>query len=139
MRKILPVLLLSLVLTGCAGTKVGDFISAVTTTVVNPVSATNIYQVKNAEAAVLELSVAWRRNCWSKPYVELMKEAVNKALCQNRRPTLRKIQDAKAYASLAIMEAEAFVRNNPTINATTAIQAAWNAISAYRNAIPAVK
>lgn len=138
MRRFLiaPVLALTLVLGGCAGTRVGDLISAATTTIVNPVDSIDIYRVKNAQAIALELAVAWRRNCWSKPYAELMKDPVNKALCQNRRPTLRAIQDYNAKASLAIMEAESFIRNNPTLNASVLIQAAMSAVSAYRNAIP---
>lgn len=138
MRRFLiaPVLALTLALGGCAGTKVGDLIGAATTTIVNPIDSVDIYRVKNTQAATLELAVAWRRICWSDSYSNLMKNPATKAICQSRRPTLRAMQSAYAKADLAVTEAELFIRNNPTLNAATVLQAAWNAVSAYRNAIP---
>lgn len=133
----LPALALALFVSGCAGTKVGDFVSAVTTTITNPVSATNIYQVKNAYAAALQLAASWREYCYSKPYAVLMADAVGKTLCQNRRAIVRNIQSAQPKAAGAIRSAENFVRDNPTLNASTAIQAAWSAVTAFRNAVPA--
>ena len=137
MRRILPVILLALALNGCAQiSQVRDLIGAATTTIVNPVDSIDIYRVKNAGAVVKEAAVQWRRLCWSKPYAELMKEPIAKALCKNRRPALRAIQDYNGKMNLAIFEAESFVQQNPTLSAATAIQAAWDAITRYRNAIP---
>ena len=133
---IAPALAITLVLGGCAGTKVGDLISAATTTIVNPIDSVDIYRVKNTQAVTLELAVQWRRTCWSDSYANLMKNPATKLLCQSRRPTLRAMQGAYAKADLAITQAELFIRNNPTLNAATVLQAAWNAVSAYRNAIP---
>lgn len=134
---LLPVLLITLVLPGCAGTNIGELFSAATTTITNPVSATNIYQVKNAYAATMELAVSYREFCYAKPYAALMADPAAKPVCQNRRKVIRAIQSAQPKAASAIRSAETFVRNNPTLNAASAISSAWSAVTAFRNAIPA--
>jgi len=137
MKKILIVLALSLTLTGCAGTRLGDLVSTVTTTIVNPVSAVDIYRLKNAYAATLQVAVDWRNFCWSKPYAALMADPVAKPICQHRRPWARAIVLAKAKAAVAVTDATIFVRDNPTLNATNVITAGWNALTDLKNAIPA--
>lgn len=133
---LLPVFLLSLALAGCAGTNVGDFLTAATSTVTNPVSAVDIYRVKNVYAASLQIMVKYREFCWSKPYAALMADPVAKPTCQNRRAAVRVMQTAQIDAHNAISAAETFVRNNPTLNAATAISAAWTAVTAFQNTLP---
>lgn len=129
-------IVLALALPGCAGTKTGDLISAATTTITNPVKAVNVYQVKNAYAATLQLAVSWREYCYSKPYAALMTDPVAKPVCQSRRRVVRAVQSAQPKAASAIRTAENFVRNNPTLNATSVISAAWDAVAAFRSAVP---
>lgn len=134
---LLPLLLLALTLAGCgAGSKVGQLIDAATTSVTNPVDAVDIYRVKNVYAASLELTDKYRQFCWSKPYAALMADPVAKPVCQKRRSAVRAMQAAQIKARGAIDAAEAFVRNNPTLNAATAISAAWAAVTAFQNTMP---
>ncbi len=137
MRRILiaPFLALALVLGGCA--QLGEILHVTTTTITNPVSAVDIYRVKTVYAATLQAAVDWRAYCWSKPYADLMNDRIGQPLCQHRRPWLRQIQLAKAKASAAILDAQAFVQNNPTLNASSVIAAAMAAVTNFKNAVPA--
>lgn len=141
MRKIVAVLSLALLLVGCAGTRTtigfGDFVKAVTTTVDNPISGVDIYRVKNTYAAAGELVVEWRRYCWSAPYATLIKDPLARPVCSGRRETLRIIQSADNKAFAAIAAADRFVAENPTLNAASAISAAWQAVTTFQSAIPA--
>ncbi len=136
MRRILlaPVLALTLVFGGCAQLK--EFVNVATTTIVNPIDSVDIYRAKNVYAATLQAAVDWRALCWSKPYAQLMNDPVTQPLCQNRRPWLRQIQAAKDKASMAVHDATLFVEMHPTLNASTVIQAAWDAVTKFRNAVP---
>lgn len=136
MKRILPVIILALALSGCAGTKLGDLISTATTTITNPVNAVDIYRVKNVYAASLQAAEDWRVFCWSKPYSAILADPVAKPICQNRRPWLRAIRVAQVKASSTIASATAFVQNYPTLDASTAIAAAWAAVTDFKNAVP---
>jgi len=139
MKKIFiaPVLAITLILGGCAGTKLGDLIQTATTTIVNPVDSVDIYRLKNTYAVTLQIAVDWRAYCYSKPYAVLMAGSISKPICQNRRNTVRTIQLAKTKAHSAVLDAQNFVTQNPTINASSVITAAWNAVTNFKNAVPA--
>lgn len=140
MRKIIVIAALALLLAGCAGTRdvgFGTFVKAVTTTIDNPVTGVDIYRVKNTYAAAGELVVEWRRYCWSEAYETLMRDPVARTVCSGRRGTLRIIQSADNKAFAAIATADRFVAENPTINAASAINAAWQAVTTFQNSIPA--
>jgi hypothetical protein len=140
--KIAAVLALAVMLSGCAtqfGQRAGAIVSAVTTTVNNPVGNTDIYRIKNAYAAALELAVQYRSYCWSAPYATLMADPVAKPVCQHRRAVVRAVQKGKANAHAAIVAAQNFVRDNPTLNAATAIGAAWTAVTDFQNAVPVAR
>lgn len=126
----------SLALGGCAGTRIGDAIHFATAEFSNPVSSTNIYQVKNGYAAVLELAVSWRAYCWSTSYRALMADPVGKRLCANRRPVLRAMQRADERAFFAISAAENFVKLNPTLSAVKLVSEAASAVAGFRAAVP---
>lgn len=135
MKRILlmPLLLLAFTLSACGpDTKVGGFLTAVTTTITNPVDAVDIYRVKNVYAASLELAVKYREYCWSKPFAELMADPASKVVCKKRRAAVRAMQAAQINASAAIHEAEEFVRNYPTLNAAKALGAAWSAVQGFK-------
>ena len=138
---IIPLAIISLALAGCAsGSKgVGDFISNATKQITNPVSSVNIYQVKNGYAAGLQLVADYRDYCWARPYAVLMADPIAHPICQNRRPNVRVAQSAERKAYAAIASADAFVRNNPTGNAVSYVNAAWTAVQQFQSAVPAVK
>ena len=135
MRKILTVLAVSFALSGCA--QLGQIVSTATTTITNPVNAVDIYRVKNVYAATLQAAEDWRVFCWAKPYAAILADPVAKPICQHRRPWLRAIQAAQVKASSAVTSATAFVQNYPTLDASTAIAAAWAAVNDFKNAVPA--
>jgi hypothetical protein len=127
---LIPLLLAGLALGGCLQT-VSDVAKAVTTTITNPVGGKNIYQAKLVYASTLEIAVKYREYCWSKPYDVLLQEPL--AICKNRRGNVRQMQAARLKASAAIRSAEKFVRENPTLNATSAIGAAWTAVTDFQS------
>lgn len=131
---ILPVMLL--VLAGCA--QVGSVISTATKTVTNPVTQVDIYRVKNVYAATLELAVKYREYCWSQPYAALMADRIARPVCQDRRLIVRRMQTAQVKARSAINSADNFARQNPTVNAYTAVSAAWAAVTDFQNTVPKV-
>lgn len=141
MRRLLliPALFLSLAVAGCGttGTNLSNLLSVVTTPVANPVTAVNLYQLKNGYAAALQLAADWRTYCYSKPYAQLLLDPVAKPICQNRRATVRTIQSVKATASAAVVDATNFVTANPTLDASTVINYAFKAITNFQNAVPA--
>jgi hypothetical protein len=140
MRKLMLVVALAIATSvgGCAGTKVGDFISSATSTITNPVKASDVYAAKNAYAIASEFAAEYRRYCYSKPYKVLLADPVAKPICQSRRDVIRKIQRAEANVEIAVARAEKFIRENPTLNAAAVIGGIWDALDAYRSATPAV-
>lgn len=143
MRRFLfiPLLACALALSACAGSvqKAGNIVGAVTQTVVNPLGEVDIYRVKNVYTAGLQLAADYRKYCWSKSYAALMADPIARPVCQNRRPNVRAMQAAKNIASNAIRVAERFIRNNPSGNAVSYVNAAWNAVQDFRAAIPSVQ
>lgn len=137
---LVPTLFLALLaLPACSSTGGPDFgklLSVVTNPIANPVSATDIYRVKNVYAASLELMAKYRQACWSKPYAQLMADPILKPTCQSRRPAVRAMQAAQVTAATAIGLAEAFVRDHPTLDATAIIGAAMTAATAFQNTMP---
>lgn len=120
----------SIALASCG--PVRDKFDKLTQTVTNPVGTVDIYRAKNVHAAALELANKYRSYCWSKPYAQLMADPLAKPTCQNRRQVVRALQAADAKASAAIKTADRFVRENPTLNATSAITAAWKAVQDFQ-------
>lgn len=120
-----------------SGNRLGDLITAATSTIANPVDTVDIYRVKNAYAAALQASVDWRAYCYARPYAVLMQDSFAKPVCQNRRSTVRMIQLAKAKAHSAVADAQDFVAQHSTLNASVVITAAWRAVTNFQNAVPA--
>lgn len=122
---------------GTTGTDLNALLKVVTTPIANPVSATNIYQLKNGYAATLQLAVDWRAYCYSKPYATIVADPIMNPVCVSRRAVVRKIQLAKAKAHSAIVDASDFVQQNPTLDASSVVNAAWSAMTNFENAVPA--
>jgi hypothetical protein len=104
-----------------------------TTTVTNPVAPVNIYQAKTVYDATLELTNGYRDYCYSKPFAVLMADPVSRPVCKSRRAIVRAMQAADDKAAAAMETATNFVRNNPTLDATSAIRAALTAVTEFQN------
>lgn len=139
MRKIILAVALSLgvSLGGCA--QVQKVFEVATSSITNPISQTDIYRAKNVYGATLQLVIEYRDYCWSKPYAQLMADPIAKPVCANRRQVVRQVNAYGPNAGAAIRKAEAFVRDNPTINATTALTAMWDAVNAFKSSVPAIR
>lgn len=138
MKRYLAILAVALSLGGCAALDPGGKSifaggTSLVATVTNPVGPVNIYQAKVVYASTLELVVAYREYCWSKPYAALMADPIAKPVCQRRRPIVRAMQAADDKAFAAIKTADSFVRNNPTLDGSSAIRAAIAAVSDFQN------
>jgi len=123
MRKLLIIPLL-FVLTACAGQ------------IPNPFSTKNIYQTKLVYAATETAADKWRSYCWARPYAVLVSDPVAKPICSNRRPVARAIAKASRYAGDAIAKAQSFIAANPTLDASSLISAADQAVAAFSNVTP---
>lgn len=130
---------ISLTLGGCMTlAEIGSAFSFATASVNNPVTSTNIYQLKNAYAAAATLATEYRSYCWSfASYRAVMADPVASKLCRSRRPVTRVIVAADEKAFFAVSAASNFVRDNPTLSAVTVINAAVKAVADFRSAIPA--
>lgn len=138
-HRIFAVVLLALPLAACGAGSIADTaFQAVTTTIVNPVTSVDIYRVKNAYAAADQLVADYRSYCWGRSYSVLTADPVAKPICQNRRAIVRTAQSYRQKASSAISQADTFIRNNPTLNAATVVNAAWAAVTAFQNSVPKV-
>lgn len=130
---------ISLALGGCAGTQFGDFIKFATASVANPVTATNIYQAKNTYAVALTLADEWRTYCFSMAYKAVMADPVARPVCSKRRTVVRAILKYGPKARDALAQAETFVANHPTLDASLVIRAAIDAVAQFRAVVPATK
>ena len=136
MKRIIIALTLSLSLAGCAGLaeKVLNLPAGVlATSISNPVAPVNIYQAKTVYDATLELANGYRDYCYSKPFAALMADPVSKPVCKSRRAIVRAMQAADDKAAAAMETANNFVRNNPTLDATSVIRAAIAAVAEFQN------
>lgn len=127
----------AVLLSGCAGTPFGDAISIANAQIANPISATNIYQVKNGYAAALELAKGWREYCFSMSYKVIMADPVARPVCSSRRSVVRAIRTYGPPAGRAIVDAETFVSQHPTLDASAVISVAVQAVAKFRSVIPA--
>lgn len=136
MKRLLVIIAVALSLGGCAGTPAGDALRVLTTTITNPLGQVDIYRVKNTYAAALQVVVSYREYCWARPYAVLMADPTARPICEHRRQVVRTAQATRLKARAAITVAENFIANNPTLNAATAVQAAWTAVTDFQNSIP---
>lgn len=134
--RIAAVMLLTISLGGCAGfaEKVLNLPAGMlATTISNPVAPVNIYQAKTVYASTLELANGYRDYCYSKPFKVLMADPISNPVCKHRRSTVRSMQAADDKAAAAIQTADDFVKNNPTLDATSAIRGALAAVTEFQN------
>jgi hypothetical protein len=127
----------SLLFGGCAGTQIGDLISIANAQIANPISATNVYQVKNGYAASLQIAAEWRQYCYSMRYKVILADPIARPVCSSRRAVVRSIKTYGPMAGQAVQDAETFVAQHPTLDASAVISAAMQAVARFRAAIPA--
>ena len=127
----------TVLLGGCAGTPLGDIISLANAQIANPISAANVYQVKNGYAAALQIAADWRQYCFSMRYKILMQDPIARPVCSNRRAVVRSIRKYGPVAGAAVQDAETFVAQHPTLDASTVISVAMQAVAKFRAVIPA--
>jgi len=128
---------ISLFLGGCAGTQIGDLISIANAQIANPISAGNVYQVKNGYAAALQVAADWRQYCFSMRYKVIMADPIARPVCSSRRSVVRSLRTYGPMAGRAVQDAETFVAQHPTIDASAVISAAMQAVARFRASIPA--
>lgn len=108
-------LVLVLALGGCAnGFKVFGSVS-------NPATPTRLAELESVYGVALSAAVAYRNAC--------AQRIIARASCA---PIVAKIQAADRKAQIAIRAARVFIRNNPTLDATTVITNAGAAINAFK-------
>lgn len=137
MKRIAILFAVALSLGGCApGTKLGDAFEVVTRTIQNPIGATDAIRIELAYGAAVTLAAEYRKFCWARTYKALMADPVAKPICAKRRSVARFSSIQRKNAKAALIAAQNFVRDNPTLNAATALGAAWQAVTDFQNAIP---
>lgn len=109
--KILLALFLALNLSACAALK----------TVNNPLTPNNITVVEDAYGAAIAVAVTYRRTCVAR--------LIEKS-CFN---TLERLKPYEAKAWNALKIAQRFVKDNPTLDATSIINLAMQAIKAFQD------
>ena len=121
MKRIILALTLSLCLAGCAGTL---------PSVKNPVTPTSLYDIKAAYAiAEAGADTYIQRYRDGHRCTKTALESVTN-LC-SRRSIVLKMQDADRKAQIALGRVDAFVRDNPMLDATSVISAAQSAVAAF--------
>jgi len=146
MLKFFVVPLLALTLTACGTTgglnlptlNLPQIANAITNGVPDPVTATNVYQIKQGYAAALQLMVSYRNYCYETNYATLMADPIRKPICQNRRSVVRAMQSAEAKAKQAVGAVDTFVTQHPTLDASALIAAASQAVAAFKLTVPRV-
>jgi len=132
MKKLVVVLFL--LLPACTTQQTSTVGQILTGTLVNPISQTNIYELKNVYAIAAQSAVSYRGYCYARSYAVL----IAGPLCKDRRAVIRKIQQYKNTAFAAVVAAANFVKAHPTLDASVLINTAWTSVTALQNAIPKV-
>ena len=128
MHKIIIALTLSLSLAGCVTNSDGTV--TIFPVVKNPVTPLSLYDIKStyAIAAAGADSYIQRYRDGHRCTKTNLESATN--IC-SRRSIVLKLQNADRIAQIAIGRADAFIRDNPTIDATSVISAAQSAVAAF--------
>lgn len=131
------ILVAGLTLGGCATwDKIKEVAAVATTTIVNPIDSTDIYRARNVYEATLKVVDGWRTYCWERSYQALMSDPVARPICQNRHARLTRVQVVLPKARAALLRAEKFIRENPTLSAVTVIRQAWDAVRELQQSSP---
>ncbi len=126
MKKLASLVIVGMLLSGCAtpfGTKVGEVF---TTGIANPITTTQIYNLEAAYGVALSGAVAYReRPRCTKTALESISN-----ICA-RRSIVVKLQDADRKAQIALANLKNFVNANPTFDASALFDAATTAVTTF--------
>lgn len=130
MKNIFAIVALGFTLGGCATMPNGTKIFLPTASITNPVTPQSLYDIKatyiiaqtGADAYIQRYRDGHR--C-TKTALESLSN-----LC-SRRSVVLKLQNADRVAQIALGRADAFIRDNPTIDASSVISAAQLAVAAF--------
>lgn len=111
MRKILAIVALGLFLGGCA----------LTTSYNNLLDKRSLANVESAYGITLTAAVTYRDLC--------AKKIIARATCA---PVVAKLQAADRKAQVALKNLRSFVRNNPTLDATSLLLSVKNAVDNFK-------
>src|SRR5216684_5675923 len=130
MRRLILALTISLSLGACVKGPGGTTIFLPTESVTNPLGPTSLYDIQATYAiaqAGADAYVQRYRDGFRCTKTKL-ESATN--IC-SRRSIVVKMQNADRTAQIAIGRADAFIRDNPTIDASSVISAAQSAVTAF--------
>jgi hypothetical protein len=119
--KIIAVCLLALSLTACAG---------IPSPIVNPVTTTSLYDVEAVYGTTLVGAVAYR----NLPLCKKSNPFSASNICAYRS-IIVKMQAADRKAQIAIVAGRKFITQNPTIDATSVINIAANAVATFQSIV----
>src|SRR4051812_43353359 len=120
----------ALSLGACATLPDGTKVFIPTASIKNPVTSASLYDVRAAYAIAQAGAVAYidRYRQGHRCTTSSLESPGN--LC-SRRSIVIKLQNADRVAQIALGRADAFIRDNPTIDAASAIYAAQSAVAAF--------
>lgn len=119
-------LAVALLVSGCASTG----------SIQNPITNNDVYRLKLAYDTTLKLANAYRTECFKRTYAQIMADPIWKPVCQNRRDVVRAIQRYQPPAGTAVRKVAQFAKDNPTVSLISLLGPAWDAVTAFQNAVP---
>lgn len=130
MKKIILAVTLALSLAGCASLPDGTKVFLPTASIANPVTPSALYDIQATYVIAQSGADAYiQRYRDGHRCTKTKLESVSN-LC-SRRSIVVKLQNADRTAQIAIGRATAFIRDNPTIDASAVISAAQSAVTAF--------
>lgn len=130
MRRFLVLAAVGLSLAGCATLPDGKKVFLPTASVQNPVTPQNLADIKATYAIAQTGAVAYiDRYRQGHRCTKTAPESLGN-LC-SRRSVVLKLQDADRKATMALGRATVFIRDNPTLDASSLISAAQIAVGAF--------
>lgn len=130
MRRFSAVVVIGLSLAGCATLPDGKRVFLPTASVQNPVTPQNLADIKATYALAQTGAVAYidryrQGHRCTKTALESLGNVCS------RRSVVVKLQNADSKATMALGTATAFIRDNPTLDASSLISAAQIAVAAF--------
>jgi len=130
MKRIIGVCLLSFTLAACATLPDGTKVFLPTASVNNPVSPSTLYDIKATYAVEASGAAEYiERYRQGHRCTKTSLESVSN-IC-SRRSIVLKLQKADRDAQLSLGKATTFIRDNPTLDASSLISAAQIAVTAF--------
>lgn len=111
MKRIIPLIILSLFLSGCAA--FAQFR--------NPIDITTLAQIESGYAITLSAAVSYRDAC--------NKKIIARTTCA---PVVLKLQSADRKVQISLRQAREFIRGNPTLDARSLIEAVKRSVDAFK-------